>query len=392
MYTMKNKLLIWDWKFRCYFDSEVADSVLEFITHLNQNEQRVYTKLLNYYTSHFSFQQLLDAIDSDLSKEKVYLDKANSNIDQMYTMPKGLFTYYRKKVTEGNYTYKEELILLLRKSVSLQNNQAKDKFAVSVLVPIFGSHFISSMRKYVKAKSGSPKVQGLKNQIPVAELRGYCTNKIIKYQKDSHTIQKYGKFHNDFSMKFTKDTDHYGEYWDRDLTDKDKDLLVIAVNKSSICQKNLDSTLVHEVYPGHSHFYNRLAHNQFPFDHGATALIEGWATFCEYDAKGYKGLPNNYRLLVKYLLRLDKPHQFEESCNKIYEIMLAESGSKNIALSTLISATQYRGYLESYYIGAMWLLTYCNKTGKTPSYFLNKLSNRNVGDLFNAYHKDLTID
>ena len=389
MYLDKNKLLVWDWKFRCYFESEVADSVLEFMSNLYENEQRVYSKLLNYYTSHFSFQQLLDAIDNNTAKEREYIDKAHNNIFQMYTMPKILFKYYKNKILDSNYVFKNELLTLLRKSVSIQN---RDNFAPNVLVPTFGIHFVSSLRDYVKKTTGLPKTRNITQKIPVPELRTYCLEKLKENENNSRLIRKYGKFHNSgYSIKFTKDIDHYGEYWHKQLTNDNQDMLILAVNKSSICQRNLNGTLIHEVYPGHSHFYDRVIHREHAFDHGAMAVIEGWATFCEYETNNKSGLSFNYKLLVKHLLRLDKPKYFEESCSKIYEIMLAETGSKSIALSSLISATQYRGYLESYYIGALWLLTYFKKTGKTPSYFLNKLAKRNVGEYFNIYYRDLVI-
>ena len=46
----------------------------------------------------------------------------------------------------------------------------------------------------------------------------------------------------------------YAEWWDRDLLDRTKDLLILYANKDSLNIDDFEHIIYHEIYPGHGYF------------------------------------------------------------------------------------------------------------------------------------------
>lgn len=123
----------------------------------------------------------------------------------------------------------------------------------------------------------------------------------------------------------------YAEWWDRELLESKEDLLILHTNPESLNSNDLFYTIIHEMYPGHGHFYNTVTHSDHLVDHGAMSIVE----------EGYRTIE---------------------------------------ALRTTRYATQYLGYLESYYYGAIWIELFIKKNNIKPRTFLSFLSKRNIGD------------
>ena len=177
----------------------------------------------------------------------------------------------------------------------------------------------------------------------------------------------------------------YAEWWDRSLLNGQRDKLVIKINQDSMYKNDLIYTLYHEVYPGHGHFYNRLAHNPVcGFDHGAISLIEGWATYCEWNT-----LPSAYISSIKnnalLLLKESFSHTGDDRADKIYNLKRALGYSAEESLRTVLYTSQYIGYLEDYYLGALWIESYLKHRDKTPYEFLEMLANKTVGEFYKIW-------
>ncbi len=189
-----------------------------------------------------------------------------------------------------------------------------------------------------------------------------------------------------FDLKVDIDTG-YGEWWDRDLLCENMDKLVIHANDDFMYLNDLRYTLAHEIYPGHGHFYRTLAHNSHAFDHGAMSLIEGWATFVEWHSvqSDYSRQIREYdcALLTQCLLL-----NGNELANNVLSLRKSLGFSHESNIRTALYATQYIGFLESYYLGALWVELFLSESAIKPLDMLNNLSNRNVGDFFYSIREE----
>ena len=79
------------------------------------------------------------------------------------------------------------------------------------------------------------------------------------------------------------DGNGYGEWWDREISDTGRDELVLYTNDNQVKCDDYKYTIIHETYPGHGHFYNYVRVQNDCMDHGAMSLVEGWATYCEWN-------------------------------------------------------------------------------------------------------------
>lgn len=189
----------------------------------------------------------------------------------------------------------------------------------------------------------------------------------------------------------TQNSPGYAEWWDRSFLEDQRDKLIIKINQDSIYTNDILYTLYHEVYPGHGHFYNRLAHNPgCGFDHGAISLIEGWATYCEWNSS-----PSAYISSIRNNALLFLKESFscvgDDRADKIYNLKRSLGYSEEESLRTVLYTSQYIGYLEDYYLGALWIEAYLKRTGKTPYEFLKLLDNKTVGEFYPIWLKSTLV-
>ena len=85
-------------------------------------------------------------------------------------------------------------------------------------------------------------------------FNGFINNSLLQ--------EKFGvsMVNNNFAIE-VENGNGFAEWWDRGLTNTQSDKLVIHKNLDSLNSNDFSYTILHEVYPGHGHFYNMVAHN-----------------------------------------------------------------------------------------------------------------------------------
>jgi hypothetical protein len=145
----------------------------------------------------------------------------------------------------------------------------------------------------------------------------------------------------------------FGEYWPQELIDADRDRLVLFMNDDSRKLRNFLTTLRHEVYPGHGHFYKKMRQRRPKFfDHGAMALIEGWATWSEWGVAGDEFGKYTRATRMRSLRYFDRS---DVALGRDLAAGTIENGySEGAARASVKYFFQYPGFGYSYTLGALW--------------------------------------
>lgn len=183
----------------------------------------------------------------------------------------------------------------------------------------------------------------------------------------------------------------FAEWWDSSLNEGN-DLLRLFINADSMYENDLLYTIQHEVYPGHGHFYHMSKGSGSPvFDHGAMTLVEGWATYAEWHAQ-----PSSYTEATRHnalLLLQDTIHlSGSERAATVLTHKREQGYSAEEGLRTLEYVSQYIGFLESYYWGALWFEQVFDKLSIiTPAAFLRQEYQINFVEGFGAWQFESTF-
>jgi len=182
-----------------------------------------------------------------------------------------------------------------------------------------------------------------------------------------------------------KEGSAYGEWWDRELEGESGDRLVLFKSDDAVKSEDYLYTVIHETYPGHGHFYNSVRSGETATDHGAMMLIEGWATYSEWHS-----LPHPYVEAVRHNAMVFLHHALFGTREELAEVIWRNKRAQRIpmrkAVYALVNATQYIGYLESYYLGALWLEEMIDRRGRfTAEEFLAMLKTNSKGEFFRLW-------
>jgi hypothetical protein len=174
----------------------------------------------------------------------------------------------------------------------------------------------------------------------------------------------------------------FAEYWPAELSGPTSNQLIVFDNPDQLRVGTLQTTLAHEVL-GHGVFYEAESSYAPPFfDNGAMCLIEGWATWCEWNASA---TPHGEYFRSARLFGLR--HFYEEDVDKLLQSIpddIRKLGySDAAATSGLMYFFQYPGFSLSYTLGALWFEKTFQST--PPAKFFTSLNGRPWGDFFQAW-------
>jgi hypothetical protein len=171
----------------------------------------------------------------------------------------------------------------------------------------------------------------------------------------------------------------FGAYWPKELRGRSRDELAIDANPDSLRSLVLQETLAHEL-GGHGVFYELIRRTTPPFvDHGALALIEGWATFAEWCLPGMPG-PDETRLRFLDVIGAEP----EDLRSAIPSIVRAQGYSTSQAETALFNWTQLPAYQLSYLLGGLWFAVQADTFEKGLE-FLRRIMAQPVGDFLTLY-------
>lgn len=375
-------MAVWDWHYRVFFDSALRRRIDGQILQLPDSEAEICSETMAFYANFFSFGMLIDQIVESPELVDALITKARAHQAQMLCTPQLLLEYYCKKTSALALSSKQrtELLTLLRLSETGQEIRCHYWNHINHL---FGNVFLNITKELDRdCYSEYKRIPKQKRLIGnYKELFNTCYYRLVR----NPTLTQWygtcniGNFHVDVQEGMA-----YGEWWDRDLTEDAADRLILFTHDSAVKQEDYYYTIIHETFPGHGHFYNSVR-SDFSLDHGANLLIEGWATFCEWHT-----IPSFYIESVRHngISLLHNSHH--RTSNELAEFLWHEKKKQHIpfekAVQSIVYATQYIGYSESYYLGALWLEEMLlHKKKYSPKQFLKMLRACNKGDYFRLW-------
>lgn len=379
-------LNIWDWKYKIFLSDLVLEKVIDFTRYLNSEEKNIYKALIDFYSSFYSFDALLDIMLKEKKNAGKYLKISRLNINKAIEIPILLEDYYKQKIKKCFQNDKDielELMKLLAMIIDKSNYCMQTKDIQKV---IFGKHYNKIEKTILENDAIIDKNMGNKS-IEIKDAKSYVNKLIADLNKNKKITTDFGDYTpSEYDICVIKGVG-FAEWWDRDLINSDKDKLVLYDNKDLLKKNDFEYTVYHEVYPGHGLFYNFVRANKTTipnFDHGAMSLVEGWATFAEWNVKESqytKILRNRARefLSLSIFEKIDN----KERIKRIYNNKIKSGYTKEQAINSVLYFTQYPGFMESYYMGAICIEEMLNnKIFHKPIDFLNSLKNKTWGELF----------
>jgi hypothetical protein len=378
-----NYIKVWDWKYKVFFDSSLKSELLNYSKKLKPNEATILLKIIDHFKSFYSFGMLLDYLTEHPTKADETFNLALKNKHKLLYMPDKLYDYYLTQLNSGKLSQKDELEELL--NYANKNGQVLLNHSNHFKI-IFGSYYDKIIARYEffnKQNITPHKSNLITLNKPENEVKKYLT----KISSTKSIVNDFGKnILPDYTIE-VKDEDGYGEWWDKEVSDLERSKLIIYKNSFALNEYDFEYTIYHEVYPGHGHYYARTKqNNNKSFDNGAMFLIEGYATFVEWNSIK-NSYTNNLRISAcKYLKTVMEPN-FKNAIDNF--IANNKTMDKNLLTSKLIRLSQYPLFQESYYLGALLIeIMLENKLFENANEFLEFLNNNNCGEFFALWVKE----
>lgn len=315
----------WDWRFRIFFDPAVREEVLRHMDSLTGKEAEQYQAVYDFYTNHYSISMLL--------QYPQYVDIAEKNVDKLIWTPECVET------APADFRIQELL--------TYSRNYGNDVLPAywDLMRTIYQSRFPVMVDAFMHADSLTPLPHGERVDLSRApEI-------LEKLYNDKSLQERFGCFKQEhYDMEITRGAG-FAEWWDRDISPIGKDLLILHENEDLCRENDLLYTLIHEVYPGHAHFY-RSTRGHLK-DHGNIPLIEGWATFVEWNA-----LPSLYTISTRAAALQSLRDAYTLPVRELPSAIIKRKklqGYSELEVKRAIQyATQYIGFTDAYYLGALY--------------------------------------
>lgn len=366
----------WDWHYRVGFDRAMAQEIQSVANGLGSTlERHILLQQLDVFSSMVSISALCDALEETPDRFQELL--AGINIQRLLYVPQLLTPVLKERISnlpDRLASEKIEIAALVDMASALHfTNFNKDIFD-----PVFGAELNGLTRRGIDAMPSAPEDKFIEQgslQESVKSLLTLLTNR-------SHIQAILGETPiPDFDVVL-REGPGFAEYWPAELLRAKSNQLIVYENPDQLRLGTLQTTLAHEVL-GHGVFYELESRYSPPLlDHGAMCLIEGWATWCEWNASS---TPHGryFRSARLYGLR----HFYKEDVDDLLVSIpkdIRKLGYSEAAVSSgLMYFFQYPGFSLSYTLGALWFENKFQKS--SPTDFLKSLDGRPWGDFFKAW-------
>lgn len=366
----------WDWHYRVGFDSTLSKEIESIAKGLGTTAERhILIEQLEVFSSMVSISALFDALEETPDRFQELLSGINTQ--RLLYVPPLLATALKKRIEQlpaRQNSEMTELAGLIDEASTLRHkNYNKDIFS-----PVFGAE-LDDLTSSVLEKSPSTPEDTL---IERNDLKRRVNSLLALLLDHRHIQATLGKAPvPNFDVVF-KEGSGFAEYWPAELLDTESNQLIVYESPDQLRLGTLQTTLAHEVL-GHGVFYEAESRYSLPlFDHGAMCLIEGWATWCEWNASA---TPHGkyFRSARLYGLR----HFYEEDVENLLVNIpndIRKLGYSEGAVSAgLMYFFQYPGFSLSYTLGALWFEKRFKSS--SPIDFLKSLNERPWGDFFKTW-------
>lgn len=372
---MRKRVVIdcWDWHYKVGFDHKLAEEIRDIVQGLQSKpEQSILLQQLEVFSSMISISALCDALEENPERSQELL--AGVDARRILHAPPKVANILRTRIErfpEKLSHVKSEIALLL----NLSEKTHFINYHNEIFEPIFGSWLNKLLSKRIIQLSERPK-----DEVISQDSFGETINHILEDMLDSKHINKIlGEIHAPNFDLLIKEESGFAEYWPAELLKSTKNNLIVFHNHDNSLIGTLRTTLAHEVL-GHGVFYEieRLIAPPF-FDHGAMCLIEGWATWCEWNAS------DTPQGMFYRSSRLHGLNRFYDNnpmtiCSGISKDVINLGYSQSALDSAILYYFQYPGFGFSYTLGALWMED--RFLDINPEKFFNSLKKKYWGDFF----------
>lgn len=373
MPPITDTLDVWDWRYRVGFDLTLREKVRKHIQSLDSlQEQQTLESILEWGISFISLDALLAYPDREIIKRLI---SDPDTRERILHVPSCLAMYFERKIMASDAS--DELRQLLDQATSAPYRNLQRI--------LFEATFGSELDVLLKVARLIPYV----SPPPLVTVRGVelagLVRRFTDHLKDIGGMEALLRQYPipAFQTEVVDGETGYAEYWPTELApEQQHDKLILYQSDALMDQDTLQSTLFHEIYPGHGMFYDVVKKNRPPFfDHGAITLIEGWATWCEwtYHESGYA---RHARSTRARFLDTFYVSEAEEAVSMIDKLR-AEREALDSREEQLSLFFQYPGFAASYALGALWFERHLKR--QDVGRFLEMITQRPVGDFFRAW-------
>jgi hypothetical protein len=336
---MEARIENWNWRYEIGCSDELSSEVYSTIKSISPpGVKKIYLDLFEKFESFVSLETLVRLIKNNQIKakdiEELIKKKGIYNINLSY-----IEKVSRRLAIIGSDSSKVLQTLLSDQSINVGPFDRKEYFEI-----VFKKDFITA-------------IEGMKENILIGSKPEKMFTEKESEKVFSEMVHKYRKIVKQHGFDFKVNFDHapgFAEYWPVILTGSPENSLIIHQNLDNRCHYNLDLTFAHEIFPGHGYFYD-VRQKQKPsfIDEGAFFLVEGWATLAEWMENENPRANYNKKAGLNYLQKmLTTDYEAPEKLLLYYK----ERGFSDEYIDVLEeNFLQLPGFLESYYLGALWL-------------------------------------
>ena len=268
----------WDWHYRIAFDAGLRTQVAGVIEALPFIKHRVLLeRQYEFFAENLSVAQLIAYLLDEEGDPQKAIDMASER--RTLYLPAFLGERYRTRIAASDRLtprQKADLLAIIGRAQGQRfRNRHRDIFA-----PVFGDALDGLLDNALHGVAALPDDRAIAGT-ELRELAGV----IVAHLREKVPARLHSLASSIPTFRTTVSPGAgFAEYWPTALTGAPQDELIIYDNPDQLGYQNFQATLAHEVL-GHGTFYALASQADPPFfDHGAMALIEGWATWCEWAA------------------------------------------------------------------------------------------------------------
>ena len=375
-----------EWKFEIAFNNAKYIDAKNYTLYLKGKEKQVMDIQLEFYRTHFSFDQLIQKMRVvDDNKRHILMVVASRYVMNILHTPYMLKQHYLKIINDEFPKYKKVLVIML--NYSIQKTSPKNPIT-HIYKAVFGKYLPKIKRKIDKYSKRKLQFVPLSQKLTEFDYLREVRNLERQMFNDKASQGIFGRYSLYNTTYNYNNLFGLGEYTFGKTTHGGDDLFVINSNNYTLNINQLHHMTYLNLYPGKGHFVNTLYSKTRTtcFDTGSTYLVNGWATFAmwHYNQNTYT---RNLKVIAGNIGKAFFAHNLEKASAKVYNYLLGIM-PKDAATNYLIYMTQYPGLLESYIFGAIATEETINQGfASSPLGLLDEYKRVNLGDFFFEYRK-----